>query len=192
MNDFDRLIEKKLNSKNIFKGHLLDVYKDSVDLPDNGSSTREFIRHPGASAVLPIFRNGDILLVRQFRYPVGQIFYEVPAGKIDKGEDPETTAWRELEEETGLVCQNLSYIGHFYPTVGYSDEIIHLYVSWNLTKSETKMEDDEFLIPVRIPFRQALQMIDEDIISDGKTIITLMKVKNWWKRFGAFEIDTIS
>ncbi len=189
MNDADDLVEKKLNSRNVFKGQLLDVYKDSVLLPDKGTSTREYIHHPGATAVLPIFENGDVLLVRQYRYPVRQIFFEVPAGKIDAGEDPEVTGWRELEEETGFICENQAYIGHFYPTVGYSDEIIHLYVAWNLTGKETKMEDDEFLVPVRMSFSQTLEMIGDGTISDGKTIIALTKAWSWWNKFGEFKIN---
>lgn len=189
MNDKDLLVEKKLNSKNVFKGHLLDVYKDSVALPNNNTSIREYIHHPGAAAVLPVFDNGDVLLVRQYRYPVRQILYEVPAGKIDAGEDPETTAWRELEEETGLVGKKMTYIGHFYPTVGYSDEIIYLYTAWDLSENETKMEDDEFLIPVKIPFSETVKMIEEGVINDGKTVIALYRMLEWWKKFEPFKIN---
>lgn len=188
MNGTEQLVEKKLNSRQIFKGTLLDVHKDSVSLPNENTSTREYIRHPGATAVLPVFENGDVVLLRQFRYPVGQIFYEVPAGKIDQGEDPETTGWRELEEETGLKCRNLAYIGHFYPTVGYSDEVIHLYIAWDLYKTETKTDDDEFLISERMPFQEAIEMIKDGTISDGKTMITLLQSWNWWQKNGPFPI----
>lgn len=183
-----KLIERKQQSEQIYKGRLLDVNIDHVLLPDGTTSTREWIRHPGASAILPVYENGDILLLSQFRYPMSQIFYEVPAGKIDEGEDPLQTAIRELAEESGLRAGTMRYVGHFYPSIGYTDELIHIYAAWNLTQSESRTDDDEFLLPERMPFREALKMVGDGIISDGKTIISLYRVWKWWQEKGPFEI----
>ena len=183
-----KLLERKLNSRKVFSGRLLHVYKDSVILPDGEKTTREYIKHPGATAVLPVFENGDVILIKQFRYPLSQIFYEVPAGKIDAGEDPETTGIRELQEETGLVCNHFSYIGHFYPSIGYTDEIIHLYIAWSINEKQTNTDDDEFLIPARIPFRDAIEMVQSGEISDGKTMICLLQAWKWWEINQPFKI----
>src|SRR5699024_10964343 len=114
MHDSDKLIEYKQSSREVFRGRLLHVYLDEVGLPEGTKSTREWIKHPGASAVLPVFENGDVMLVRQFRYPVSQIFYEVPAGKIDAHEAPATEARRELKEEGGINCHRALRFGNFY------------------------------------------------------------------------------
>ncbi|HKJ33973.1 MAG TPA: NUDIX hydrolase [Balneolales bacterium] len=177
-----KLLERKLNSRPVFSGRLLHVYKDTVELPNGEKTTREYIKHPGATAVLPVYQNGDVMLIKQFRYPLSQIFYEVPAGKIDAGEDPETTGIRELKEETGLVCNHLTYIGHFYPSIGYTDEIIHLYIAWSIEEKENNTDDDEFLIPVRIPFKETIQMVHRGEISDGKSIICLLRAWDWWEK----------
>lgn len=183
-----KLIEYKQRSEQIFKGRLLDVNIDYVLLPDGSTSTREWIRHPGASAILPVYENGDVMLLRQFRYPMSQIFYEVPAGKIDEGEDPLQTAIRELGEESGLKAENMCYVGHFYPSIGYTDELIHIYVAWGLTQSETRTDDDEFLLPERMRFRSAIEMVNDGRISDGKTIISLLRVWQWWQEKGPFTV----
>lgn len=188
MNDPHKLVEYPLSSKEILKGQLLHVFFDDVRLPDGTISTREWIKHPGASAVVPVFENGDIMLVRQFRYPMSQIFYEVPAGKIDPKENADSTARRELKEEAGLTCENFHYVGHFYPAIGYSDEIIHLYAAWDITTFEQKVDDDEFLLKERLPFREVIAMVHRGEIADGKSIVTLLRVWHWWQEKGPFEI----
>ncbi|MEX0771282.1 MAG: NUDIX hydrolase [Balneolaceae bacterium] len=185
----NQLLESTLHSREIFKGKLLHVFKDQVKLPDETESSREWIKHPGACAILPVFRDGSIMLIRQFRYPVKQIFYEVPAGKIDPGESPVTTAIRETKEETGLKAGSIEYVGHFYPAIGYSDEIIHIYVAWDLIQLDQQSDDDEFVINVRIPFSEALSMIQNNEISDSKTISTLTKTRMWWKKFHPFPVE---
>src|SRR5690606_10956028 len=120
MDEHKLLVEKKLISKEIYKGELLHVFKDEALLPDGSTSRREWIKHPGACAVIPVFGNGDILMLRQFRYPPAQIYWEVPAGKIDAGENQDETALRELREEAGISTSDFAYIGHFYPGIGYS------------------------------------------------------------------------
>ncbi len=188
MRDSHELIEQSLTSQDVFDGKLLHVYVDEVRLPDGSSSTREWIKHPGASAVLPVFNNGDVMMVKQFRYPVKQIFYEVPAGKIDPGETPDSTAVRELREEAGLVCSEYEYIGHFYPSIGYTNEVIHLYVAWSIESFPQNADDDEFLIKERIPFYKAVEMVHSGEISDGKTMITVLKAWHWWQNNGPFDI----
>jgi len=188
MKDTDKLVESPINSKEVFSGRLLRVYLDEARLPDGKTSSREWIKHPGASAVLPVFENGDVMLVKQFRYSVRQIFYEVPAGKIDAGEPAGDTAKRELKEEAGLVCGRHEYVGHFYPCIGYSDEIIHIYAAWNIETFGQKADDDEFLVNHRMPFREAVEMVHRGEISDGKSVIALLRCWKWWKQNGPFEI----
>jgi len=182
------LVEIKKDSKNVFSGKLLDVYLDHVILPDKETSTREWIKHPGACAVVPVFADGTIMLVKQYRYPVGQIFYEVPAGKIDSEEPQDKTASRELLEESGIVAKELSYVGHFYPGIGFSDEIIHIYTAWNLQLKRQSVDYDEFLINYRISYMKAIEMINNGIISDGKTICSILKTREWWKKYRPFDV----
>ncbi|MFH5832119.1 NUDIX domain-containing protein [Halalkalibaculum sp. DA3122] len=188
ISDSEQLVEKRISSKEIFDGRLLHVFFDEARLPDGSESTREWIKHPGASAVLPVFRDGDVMLVKQFRYPVAQIFYEVPAGKIDPGETADSTARRELKEEAGLTCQQFHYLGNFYPSIGYTDEIIHLYIAWEIEEFEQTVDEDEFLVKERVPFREAVEMAHTGEISDGKTAITLLRAWKWWQKEGPFEV----
>ncbi|MCW9705597.1 NUDIX hydrolase [Aliifodinibius sp. 1BSP15-2V2] len=189
MTDSHKLIEQTQSSEEIFNGRLLHVFLDHVRLPDGSTSTREWIKHPGASAVVPVFENGDVMLVRQFRYPVSQIFHEVPAGKIDPDENADTTAERELNEEAGLVCQQFQYIGHFYPGIGYSDEIIHIYAAWDIEAFDQQVDDDEFLLKERLPFKEAIEMVHSGEISDGKTMVSLLRTWHWWQKEGPFSIQ---
>lgn len=179
MKHTSKLIEKKRSSDQVYDGKLLKVFVDEVELPDGSLSTRDWIKHPGACAVVPIFENGDILLIEQFRYCCNQVFIEVPAGKIDKNESPDKTAERELKEETGIVADNIHYIGHFYPAIGYSDEVIHIYAAKGLNVEQQNPDADEFVALFRIPFTEAMQMIDTGNITDGKSIVCLQRVWNW-------------
>ena len=183
-----KLIERKISSEKVFSGELLQVYKDQVTLPDGGKAGREWIKHPGASAVLPVFKNGDVMLVKQFRYPLSQIFYEVPAGKIDKGEPPGDTAIRELKEETGLVGGNIAYVGHFHPAIGFSDEVIHFYVAWDLEESMQSVDIDEFVQMARMPLHEVITMIENGQITDGKTMVCVHRAMHWWAQNGPFAL----
>lgn len=188
MRDSEELIEQRLDSREVFNGRLLHVFLDEVRLPDGTTSTREWIKHPGASAVLPVFENGEVMMIRQFRYPVQQVFYEVPAGKLDPGEPPDRTAVRELREEAGLVCRQFEYVGHFYPSIGYADEVIHMYAAWNIEIFPQNVDDDEFLIKERLPFRKVVEMVYNGEISDGKTVITVLQTWHWWQQHGPFAV----
>jgi ADP-ribose pyrophosphatase len=183
MKTFDpsQLIETKLSSEEVFNGRLLHVFRDEARLPDGTTSTREWIKHPGASAVIPVFENGDVMMIRQFRYPLREIFLEVPAGKIDEGETPDSTAAREIEEEAGVRFNHHHYLGKFHPSIGYTDEVIHLYIAWDLTPVPQKVDDDEFLIRERVPFQKAVEMVYTGEISDGKTAVTLLRGWHWWQ-----------
>lgn len=184
-----QLLESRLQSEKVFDGRLLQVYIDEVKLPDGTTSTREWIKHPGACAIVPVFEDGTIMLLKQFRYPPHKTFVEVPAGKIDPGEDPKETARRELIEETGIRCTNLAEAGSFYPAIGYADEIIHIYTAWGLTRKKQNSDDDEFLLNYRIPFSKALSMVQSGEIMDGKTICTLLKAKFWWENNAPFDVS---
>lgn len=188
----DELVEHKIRSREIFKGNLLHVFSDEAELPDGTTSTREYIRHPGAAAVLPVYDNGDVMLIRQFRYPLSQIFFEVPAGKIDPGEGPDTTVRRELTEETGLNAESYYYLGGFYPSIGYTDEIIHLYLAWNLSETGQQVDDDEFVLRERLPFSEAVDMVHRGEISDGKSMVTILRAEYWWRREGPFTVKGLS
>lgn len=184
-----QLKEHRLNSTNVFDGKLLQVYLDEVKLPNEKESTREWIKHPGASAIVPVFEDGSVMLLKQFRYPPHKTFIEVPAGKIDPGENPESTARRELTEESGLHCSHLEKVGSFYPAIGYADEVIHIYAAWGLSVEQQDVDDDEFLITYRIPFSRALKMIGTGDIMDGKTICSLMKTQLWWVENQPFPVN---
>lgn len=181
MNSVNQLVEKRVSSEEVFQGKLLHVFYDEAELPDGMIGTREWIKHPGACAVVPVFENDDIMLIRQFRYPMQQVFWEVPAGKIDSGEPQNETAFRELKEETGLMAESFEYIGHFYPGIGYTDEVIHIYIAWGLQTSQQDMDEDEFLLKEKVPFKQAIEMVHSGEINDGKTVICLLRAWEWWK-----------
>jgi ADP-ribose pyrophosphatase len=183
------LLEIPISSEHVFGGKLLQVYVDHVELPDGTTSTRDWIRHPGASAVVPVFEDGTIMLLKQFRYPPRKVFLEVPVGKLDPGEPPESTAERELAEESGLACRRLEKAGSFYPAIGYADEIIHVYVAWGLTIRSQNVDDDEFVIPHRLRFSDALKMIGTGEITDAKTIVSLIQAKMWWEKNPPFQVE---
>lgn len=186
--DEKKLREKPIHSSHVFDGKLLQVYYDEAELPDGTISSREWIKHPGASAIVPVFEDGTIMLVKQFRYPPRKLFIEVPAGKLDPGETPIKAAKRELLEESGLSCQNIMETGSFYPAIGYADEIIYSFAAWGLTEQGKNSDDDEFLLNYRLPFTEAMNMIAKGHIKDGKTICTLMHVAQWWRQNGPFNV----
>jgi ADP-ribose pyrophosphatase len=172
------LTEKRKTREQVLDGVLLKAYRDTVELPDGGESVREWIAHPGASAVVPLFEDGSTLLVRQFRYPPQREFLEVPAGKLDyEGEDPEDVARRELQEEVGYTAATLTRVGATYPCIGYSDEIIHLFLAEALTAQRAAAEADEFLVPVRLPLAEAVRMARVGEILDAKSTVALLLVQ---------------
>lgn len=167
------LAETELDSETVFKGRLMHVKRDRVLLPNGRESTREYIVHPGAVVVIPVFDNGDLLLERQHRYPLHRDFVEFPAGKIDAGEDDLTCAKRELEEETGYTATEWREVTTIYPCIGYSDERLAFYLAKGLTEGEHGRDHDEFLEVFRLPFDEAMQWVRDGRICETKTVIGL-------------------
>jgi len=176
-NNYENLVEKKVASEQIYDGVIVKLYRDTVALPDGKPAYREVIRHNGAVAVLPITDEGDVLCVRQYRYPFERVTLEIPAGKLDsKSEDHVSAALRELREETGASCSELIYIGDLHPSVAILDEVIHMYYATGLTFGETDPDDDEFIEPERVPLSKLKQMVLDGEIMDAKTQVAVLKV----------------
>jgi ADP-ribose pyrophosphatase len=168
------LREEKLANERVFSGVLLQVNRDRIQLPDGKESIREWIDHPGAAAAVPYFEDGSTILVRQYRYAVGRVFLEIPAGKCDKaGEPPEAVAHRELEEETGWRAGRLEGLGAAYPGIGYSNECIHLYLARDLTQGERSLDTGEFLDLVRMPLLQCVEWAFNGKLEDMKSALAI-------------------
>ena len=174
------LTEHTLESRDEYRGRLLHVKKDRVRLPDGGESTREYIVHPGAAVILPVFDNGDILLERQHRYPLRRDFLELPAGKFDPQEDELACARRGLQEETGYVALKWRELPTFYPCIGYSNERLVYFLAEELSFTGENMDEDEFLEILRVPFAEAMAMVGDGRIDEAKTVMGLL----WYERFG--------
>ncbi|NLY89728.1 MAG: NUDIX hydrolase [Firmicutes bacterium] len=177
------LTEKKLRGRLVYDGSLLKVHRDEVLLPGGKKAAREWIDHPGAAAVIPVLPGNRVVLVRQFRYPIGREMLEIPAGKLDPGESPEECAKREAAEETGFHINSLQNLGAFFTTVGFTNEIIHLFYTADLEPRPSGREEpanpdeDEYLSVVIHPLAEVLQMIDEGLIMDAKTIIAFLRAQ---------------
>ncbi|MGE5321150.1 MAG: NUDIX domain-containing protein [Hyphomicrobiaceae bacterium] len=167
------LTETELASETVFRGRLMHVKCDRVRLPDGRESTREYIVHPGAVVIIPLFDNGDLLLERQHRYPLRRDFIELPAGKIDAGEDDLSCAKRELEEETGYTASAWREVTTIYPCIGYSDERLAFYLARGLTPGNHGRDPDEFLEIFRLPFGEAMDWLRSGRICETKTVIGL-------------------
>jgi len=168
------LHETALASEDVFSGRLLKVKRDRVRLPDGSESTREYITHPGAVVMIALLDNGKLVFERQFRYPVGRVFLEFPAGKIDHGEDILVTAQRELQEETGYVARDWHYLGVMHPCIGYSDERIELFFARGLSHVGAALDAGEFLEVLELGLEEALEAVREGVITDGKSIAALL------------------
>ncbi len=163
-----------LESSQVYRGKLLDVRVDRVLLPSGKEGMREFVRHQGAVVIVPLLDNGELLLERQFRYPLARVFLEFPAGKIDPGEAIEATARRELLEETGFVANEWRHLGVLHPCIGYSDERIEIFLARGLIRqSEQNLDHGEFLEVLSLPLEEALSAVRSGEITDGKTIAAL-------------------
>ena len=177
MQTFETLTEQQAASREIFNGKILHVFEDTVILPNGQHASREYLRHVGAVCIVPLLDDGQVLLERQYRYPVGEVIVEIPAGKLNfKEEDPREAAARELLEETGAVAGELTELGRFLPACAYSDEDIHMYLARDLTFREQKLDDDEFLNVFTMPLEQAVEEVLSGRIPDAKTQTALMKV----------------
>ena len=175
---YPKLEEKQLSSKLIFDGKIVHLYEDTVELPNGEKATREWVKHIGAVAVLPITNDGDAIFVKQYRYPFSAVLTEIPAGKLDS--DTEVfaeAALRELREETGVTCEKLTFIGDLYPSVAILSEVIHMYCATGLSYGESAPDDDEFLNVVKIPLDKAFEMVLSGEIKDSKTQVAVLKAK---------------
>ena len=171
------LFEKQLNSKQIFDGRVVKLYVDEIELPNKKTSTREVVRHPGAVCVIPVTEDGDVIMVRQFRYPFSNVLLEIPAGKLEPGEDPLDAVKRELEEESGVVAENIEFLGITYTTVAFTDEKIYTYLATGLTFTESHPDEDEFLEVDKIPLTKLVDMVMNGEIRDSKTQISILKAE---------------
>jgi len=168
------LVETRIASEDVFDGKLLHVKRDTVRLPDGKTATREYIAHPGAVMIIPRLPDGKLLMERQFRYPLARVFIEFPAGKIDPGEDPATTAARELLEETGYTAERWSHIGTLHPLITYSTERIEIYTADALTFIGAKLDAGEFIEILSATLEEALTWIDRGELTDVKTMLGLL------------------
>lgn len=170
----EHLVEKLVNKVKLFEGNIINLRRDTVILPNGKQATREVVEHPGAVAIVPIADDGRIILVRQYRHSTGKLLLEIPAGKLDKGEQPDACARRELEEETGYRAGNLRRLASVFTTPGFSDEIIHIYLATGLTASKQHTDEDEFLDVEMYSRDQIREMLAQGELQDAKTALGLL------------------
>jgi len=176
MEDFKNLTEVKTDSQEIFDGVILHLFKDTVELPNGNSATREVIRHIGAVGVIPVTDDGKVIVERQFRYPLDSVITEIPAGKLDSfTEDRLSAAKRELEEETGYTAKEWISMGDYYPTPAYCDERITLYLARGLELGQRHLDEDEFLNFEFVPLADLVADVMSGRITDGKTQVAVLK-----------------
>jgi len=162
--------------RNIYTGKVITLNVDTVKLPNGVTVDLETIRHPGAAAIVPIKDDGTVVLIRQFRHAAGGFIYEIPAGKLDSGEDPLHCAARELEEEVGYRASSFELLSSIFTAPGFADEVIHVYKATGLTKGRQQLDRDEVLEIVEMPLHRAIARIHDGTIRDGKTIVGLQAV----------------
>lgn len=176
MEEFKNLEEKQVASEEIFDGYVVHLFKDTVELPNGKLATRETVRHIGAVAVVPLTDDGKVIIERQFRYPLGCVITEIPAGKLDsKTEDRLSAAKRELEEETGYTAEEWIDLGDYYPAAAYTDERISLYLAKGLHSGKQNLDADEFLHVEAVPLEALVEDVLNGTITDGKTQAALLK-----------------
>lgn len=176
------LMEKTVESKTLFEGHIVTLKLDRAQLPNGSLASREVVEHPGGVAVLPLDAEGRVIMVRQYRYPLHNILLELPAGKLEKGEDHRVCGIRELQEEVGITADEVIYLGGLYLSPGYSNEVLHLYLARGLHQGECHPDEDEFLEIERVPFDKLLDMVMRDEIHDAKTVAAVLKTKVFLER----------
>lgn len=180
MEKFENLAEKTKSSEEIFNGRILHVFNDHVILPNGNESTREIIRHIGAVCVIPVTDDGNVIIERQFRYPINSVITEIPAGKLDSvTEDRLEAAKRELLEETGITADEWIDMGIYYPAAAYSDEKITMYLAKGLHKGTQKLDEDEFLNIEEVPLASLVDKVMSGEITDGKTQVAVMKAAKY-------------
>lgn len=171
------LTEKTVDSEICYQGVIVTVRMDRAQLPNGRVARREVVEHPGGVAILPLDEGGNVLTVRQYRYPFGQVLLEVPAGKMEPGEDPRQCALRELQEEVGAVPRELVDLGELYLSPGFCDEVLHLYLARGLELGASHPDEDEFLELVRIPLEELARQVMSGQVKDAKTVAAVLKTK---------------
>ncbi len=170
------LIEKTISQDYKYKGRIINMRVDDAELPNGEKCIREVVEHPGGVTVAALTDDDEMLFVRQFRYPYSEVLLELPAGKLEPGENPLKAGIRELEEETGAVAAKYTDLGKFYPTPGYCGEVIHMYGATGITFTAQNLDEDEFLDVIKIPLNRAIEMIINNEIRDGKTQAAVLKL----------------
>ena len=177
------LIEQRIAQQELFKGRFLHAFRDTVRLPDGGEASREYIKHPGAVVVLPLLQDEEgqtrVVLERQYRYPVGQVMVELPAGKLDAGEDPLVCGQRELLEETGYTAQEWARAGQMHLAIAYSNEVIHIYFARGLRSGERKLDAGEFLDVFTATPQELLAWCRNGTVTDAKTLSCMVWLQQW-------------
>lgn len=176
------LEEKTLSSELKFDGKVVKLFVDKAELENGDIVTREMIKHPGGVCIVPLDEENNVLMVRQFRYPTHKVLLEIPAGKLEFGENHRECGLRELKEETGCTCDEFTYLGSLIPTPAYDTEVIHIYLARGLHGGEQDLDEDEFLEVKKIPLEKAVEMVMNNEIEDAKTQIALLKTDALLKR----------
>ncbi len=171
------LREERVSSQTLFEGKIVRVTLDQARLPDGQLASREVVYHPGGVGILALEEDGTVYLVQQYRYPIGKVLLEIPAGKLDGPEDHRLAAARELSEETGLEAEELTYLGYTLASPGFCDEALHMYLARGLRQKQQHLDQDEFLNVVTMPFAELVDRIMSGEITDAKTVTTTLKVK---------------
>lgn len=185
--DDSHLIERQTASQVLFEGAFLHAYRDTVALPDGGTATREYVKHPGAVVVVALLDDGRVVVERQYRYPVGQVMVEFPAGKLDAGEDPLACGRRELLEETGYTAREWARAGQMHLAIAYSTEVIHIYFARGLSQGERKLDAGEFLDVFAATPAELLEWSRDGRLTDAKTLTCLVWLQNVLS--GAWQLD---
>ena len=171
------LWEKTVESQIVFEGRIITVRLDKAQLVNGRITGREVVEHPGGVAILPLYDDGTVSVVRQFRYPFQEVVTELPAGKLEKGEDHRLAALRELEEEVGAHCGRLTYLGCLYASPGFSTEVLHMYLAQELEEGACHPDEDEFLEVERVPFARLAEQVMDGTITDAKSVALVLKTK---------------
>ena len=167
--------EKTVSRETVFQGKIVTLHLDRVQMPNGTMAERELVAHPGGVGVVALTPDDKVIMVRQFRKPLEKVIWEIPAGKLDPGEEPETCGRRELEEETGYRAKSFVSLGYMYPSPGFTDEVTHIYLARELYRGESHPDPDEYLDVVAVPFSEILEKVMQNEINDAKTVAGILK-----------------
>ena len=174
----NHLVETKISSEQVYNGNFLRILRDAIALPDGKQATREYVVHPGAVVIIPLLDDGRVVLERQFRYPIGEVMFEFPAGKLDAGEHPQYCGQRELLEETGYSATHWAYAGKTHLAIAYSTEVLHIYFAKGLTLGERKLDEGESLDVITTTPAELLAMCAQGLVTDAKTLTCALWLQN--------------